>query len=137
MCTTAIYKLWFAMKARCTDPNSTSYPYYGARGITVCAAWRDSFETFLRDVGPRPSRQYTLDRIDNDRGYEPGNVRWATRTTQMRNTRGNRRLTYHGETWTIIEWAERLRLSAQAIRSRLFHGWTVERALSQPVQRRR
>jgi len=77
------------MKRRCHDPKSTSYPRYGARGIEVFQAWREDFSAFKAyldsAIGPRPSEKHTLDRIDNDRGYEPGNLRWATRKQQREN----------------------------------------------------
>lgn len=130
MCTTPAYKNWFGMKARCTDPNHTGYPWYGARGITVCQEWRDSFEAFLRDVGERPSRQHTLDRIDNARGYEPGNVRWATRAEQMRNTRANRWLEFNGERLTIQDWAQRLGSTNATLHTRLERGWPLEKVLT-------
>jgi len=75
------------MKARCENPNRPDYKFYGGRGITVCDQWRKSFVAFLADVGEKPGPRYSLDRIDNLRGYEPGNVRWATHTEQMRNCR--------------------------------------------------
>lgn len=81
----AEYKIWGGIKQRCLNPNSTFYHRYGGRGITICAEWRDDFAAFLEHVGPRPSPDMSIDRIDNDRGYEPGNVRWATQTQQVRN----------------------------------------------------
>jgi hypothetical protein len=78
------YRAWQAMKARCLNPQSRDYGYYGGRGITVYPAWLD-FNVFLSDVGRRPTPAHTLDRIDGDGGYEPGNVRWATRQVQARN----------------------------------------------------
>lgn len=82
----ATYNTWIAMRDRCTDPTSDSYPDYGGRGITICQRWIDSFEAFLADMGERPAGT-TLDRIDGARGYEPGNCRWATAVEQNRNTR--------------------------------------------------
>jgi hypothetical protein len=78
------------MKARCYNPKDTKYPDYGGRGIVMCDEWRNSFEAFLADVGPRPAPGLSIDRIDNDGNYEPGNVRWATHVVQQSNTRRNR-----------------------------------------------
>lgn len=82
-----VYGVWATMIQRCHNPNLKQYARYGARGITVCQEWRDSFEAFLTHIGPRPSPEYSIDRIDNDKGYFPGNVRWATRQEQVANRR--------------------------------------------------
>lgn len=81
------YRVWKTMKSRCTSPGQQSFKYYGARGIGVCDRWRESFETFYADMGPRPGPQYSIDRINNDGHYEPGNCRWATATEQALNKR--------------------------------------------------
>jgi hypothetical protein len=88
---TAEYRAWNALKTRCTNTNIPGYKYWGGRGITLCERWRDSFEAFLADMGPRPSPKHSLDRIDNDGNYEPGNCRWATASEQNRNQRRAKR----------------------------------------------
>lgn len=86
-----LYDTWKTLVQRCTNPNDKHWPYYGGRGISVCPEWRDSFPAFLADLGERPAPGLSIDRIDNDGDYEPGNVRWATRSEQMANTRPRRR----------------------------------------------
>lgn len=81
------YNAWLKMRKRCSNPNDKAYRNYGARGIRVCPEWEANFEAFFAHVGPKPSPELSIDRIDNDRGYEPGNVRWADRSTQSRNRR--------------------------------------------------
>lgn len=84
----AEYTCWKNMRRRCTNPAAKDYSRYGGRGITVCDRWQQSYAVFLADVGRRPSPTHSLDRIDNAGHYAPGNVRWATRSEQRRNTRG-------------------------------------------------
>lgn len=81
------YKIWASMIQRCHNPNDKSYKNYGKRGIIVCDAWRASFLDFIEHVGKRPHCKLSLDRVNNDGNYEPGNVKWSTRTEQMLNTR--------------------------------------------------
>lgn len=83
----AEYRAWYAMRRRCNDPKNKAYKNYGGRGITVCDEWQSDFQAFLDHIGPKPSPDLSLDRIDNNRGYEPGNVRWADQSTQSRNRR--------------------------------------------------
>jgi hypothetical protein len=115
----AEYRLWCSMKERCHRKEHVSYAYYGGRGVTVCQRWRDSFEDFLADVGPHPGKPYTLDRIDNARGYEPGNVRWLTRAEQMRNTRRVIWLEHAGVRWALGEWMRYLGVSRDTIHRRI------------------
>lgn len=101
------YNTWLSMNRRCYGQNQPGYTNYGGRGITVCDRWRNDFGAFLADVGARPSRYATLDRIDVNGNYEPGNVRWATRGIQANNRRDNRRVTVCGESLTMSETARK------------------------------
>lgn len=129
---TAEHGIWKGIIRRCTSPTDHAFRHYGGRGITVCERWRRDYLAFLADVGRRPTDAAELDRIDNDRGYEPGNVRWTDRRTQTRNTRANRRLTINGETLCVAEWAERSGVHRSAIFWRLDHGWPPDAAVFTP-----
>lgn len=107
MTRTSTYIIWKTMRARCNNPNSPGYAGYGARGIRVCAAWDQSFESFLADMGERPEGM-SLERMDNERGYEPGNCKWATNHEQCRNRRSNQLITHLGETKCRKDWADEL-----------------------------
>lgn len=99
------YSTWAGMLKRCRNPKEPSYRIYGARGIDVCERWV-TFANFFADMGLKPTRLHSIDRIDNNKGYEPGNCRWATRVEQNNNTRQNHRLTINGETRTFVQWCE-------------------------------
>jgi hypothetical protein len=134
---THIYKVWQGMKGRCSDFDSDHYASYGGRGIRVCAEWVASFQSFYSHVSGLEhfgDDGYTLDRIDVDGHYEPGNVRWATANEQGRNKRSNRLLTYQGRTQPMAAWAEELGIDNGTLFYRLSHGWEVERALATPVR---
>lgn len=124
------HRIWRGMVARCTQPSSPQFKYYGGRGIAVAEEWRRDFPRFLADVGPRPSPSQSLDRIDNSRGYEPGNVRWATHAEQSRNTRRNRWMEFRGERLTITDLAAKYGINHGTFRKRLKNGWTLEEALT-------
>jgi hypothetical protein len=100
------FRIWTGMLTRCSNKNSTSFKNYGARGITVCAEWASSFESFFRDVGPRPSKAHSIERKDNALGYEPGNCFWATAKEQASNRRTNVTLVIDGESRTLGQWCE-------------------------------
>jgi hypothetical protein len=123
------------MMDRCRHPSHVRFARYGGRGIKVCERW-ESFENFLADMGNRPHGA-TLDRINTDGDYEPGNCRWATRVEQARNLNRNHRLTLNGESLPLSAWAERLGMCAATIRYRVEEGWSDEAALTTPLLRRR
>lgn len=126
------YQTWGRMIQRCTNPRHVSYPRYGGIGVTVCNEWLRSFESFFRHVGPRPSDGHSIDRKDSTKGYEPGNVRWATRQQQNRNRRQGL-ITVNGVTRHTWEWAELTGLTAAVIARRIGKGMAPERAISRPV----
>lgn len=133
---TPTYRSWSAMIVRCEDETHMAYHNYGGRGITVSPELR-TFEGFLAHLGPRPSIDHSLDRIDNSKGYEPGNVRWATRVEQCRNTRVNRLVTYNGKTQPISAWAAEYGIPYTRLHSRIKTGWSAEDALTTPSGVRR
>lgn len=127
----AAYTAWVNMRERCSNPMSTSFKTHGARGITVCDSWSQSFERFLSDMGERPSSKHSLDRYpNNDGNYEPGNCRWATSKEQNRNKRSNAYITHDGKTKTIAEWAEISGVQRYTLKARIVKwGWPISRAL--------
>ena len=127
------YSSWEAMQNRCYRPQARGFANYGGRGITVCDAWRESFERFALDMGPRPAG-HSLERIDNSGHYNPANCRWATRTEQARNRRNSRVLTHMGETLTLAEWAQRTGMAWHTLYNRVASGWGDTRALTEPVK---
>ncbi len=128
------YRIWIGMRSRCNDPNNPAYSYYGGRGIRVHETWSGAggFERFLAHVGRRPSKRHSLDRVNNSRGYEPGNVRWATKTQQQRNMRSNRLLSHKGEVLTMVEWCKKLGLPLTTLRGRIDKAWPIAEALETP-----
>lgn len=131
------YSVWVGIKTRCLNPNDHGYPRYGGRGITICERWRDSFEAFLADVGRRPSPGHSIDRIDVNGHYEPGNVRWATPLEQSNNKRNNRTVTFQGVTRSVPDWARELGLTYATLKQRLRSGWPVEQAFTTPARNAR
>ena len=132
MSKTRLYKVWVSMIGRCHNPANTAFHNYGGRGIAVCDEWRENFTAFYEHIGPPPGEGYTLDRIDNDGDYEPGNVRWATRKEQSMNKRCNNILKFDGREQPLTAWAEEYGLSIGTLRSRLSNGWPIKKALTTP-----
>lgn len=129
--TSPTYKSWHMMKQRCTNKNYSQFSDYGGRGIAVCTNWLD-FEHFLKDMGIRPDGT-SLERKDNQKGYNKENCIWADKQTQQRNMRRNRNLTHNGETMCLSDWAARLDMKPHTLSMRIdVHGWSVEKALTTP-----
>ena len=130
----AEYRIWTNMRRRCLNPADSGWPKYGGRGIKVCARWM-VFAAFFADMGARPDPKLTLERIDNNGNYEPGNCKWATRAEQAANKRPPRLklLTLDGVTLSKAAWAKRLGIKPATIYQRLRYGWSVERTLTTPV----
>jgi hypothetical protein len=126
------YTAWNNMRSRCGNPKNSKYHDYGGRGIKVCERWLNSFENFLSDIGPKPAsigRSISLERADNDKGYEPGNVAWATVIKQANNRRSSRFIEHGGEIHTMAEWEALAGLKRGTLYARLKKGWSIERAL--------
>lgn len=127
------FKSWDAALYRCDNPNSKDYARYGGRGISVCDRWRD-FSVFLSDMGPRPGANHTLDRIDANGNYEPGNCRWADHVTQQSNRRNNIMVRQNGKEITLFAFYGRNRRSGYSMACRrIARGWSVADAIFQPA----
>lgn len=128
---------WTEMKRRCYAKHRKEYPNYGGRGIAVCDRWLESFTNFLADMGERPAG-HTLDRIDNNGDYTPANCRWAPRAQQELNKRSNVRYAFNGGLLTIPEIARQIGMNQATLSNRIKTlGWTVERAIAEPLRVRR
>jgi hypothetical protein len=130
----AEYRIWNQMLGRCHRPTHERFADYGGRGIAVCDRWRASLLHFIEDMGRRPSSEHQIERRDNDGPYCKDNCIWATRTEQGRNKRNNVLLTFRGKTQPLSAWAEELGLTYSTLRRRIqVHGWSTERALTEPA----
>lgn len=130
--TSPTYRSWCSMLHRCLNSHASDYFRYGGRGIEVCEQWQESFATFLADMGERPIGR-TLDRIDNNGNYEPGNCRWATNQEQTNNKRNLVLLCFDNRTQSIAGWARDLGWSESCIRERLARGLSIETTLTIPL----
>lgn len=129
---TPTYRTWSNMMSRCFNPYVSSFSIYGGRGITVCERWKNSFENFLEDMGEKPKGK-SIERIDSNGNYEPGNCRWATAKEQSNNTSRNVFLTFNGKTQTIAQWAEEIGMSKSTLLHRVDRGWSAEKALTKKI----
>lgn len=128
------YHSFTAMRERCRNPKNRKYHLYGGRGISVCERW-SKFENFLVDMGIRPAGT-TLDRIDTNGNYEPGNCRWATPKQQGRNRNGTHLLKHNGISMTVTEWAEKVGVNPITLFGRIRNGWTTAAAIETPTKKR-
>jgi hypothetical protein len=130
-----IYSCWVNMRQRCTNTKHPDFKFYGGREVKICKRW-DKFENFLKDMG-NPPKGYTLDRINNNKGYTPSNCKWSTRKEQSNNRNYNAKITYRGKTQSVGKWAFEipLNISTKALYNRIFtESWDIERAFTQPLR---
>lgn len=129
------YRSWNAIKERCLNIRCKYYPRYGGRGISIFEEWKLSFRSFLSHIGRKPSPKHSVERIDNNGNYEPGNVRWATPKEQARNTRKNTFVTINGETKCVSEWVEHYDISKELVYARMWRlGWDHVLAITTPAR---
>lgn len=114
------HKTWVGIKQRCLNKNCRDYKDYGGRGITVCDRWVESFQNFLDDIGKKPSPEYSIERVDVDKGYEPGNVKWIPMNQQALNKRNSVRISWEGKSMRLEEWATEKGLSKFTVRARYY-----------------
>lgn len=127
------YKTWDGIKFRCNNPRCRMYKHYGGRGIKVCERWLHSFSNFLEDMGRKPTRMHSIERINNDGDYEPGNCKWASNIEQQNNRRNNVRIAFRGRTQNSAQWATELGFHRDVLHYRLKSGWTIDEALTTPI----
>ena len=131
------YSVWNSMISRCENPSSSSYENYGARGISVCPEWRESFEAFFKDMGERPSKEHSIDRVDNDGDYTPRNCRWASRRQQHLNKRNTVWVEYRGGKIQATELARELGIKPDTFLARLRRGFSIDEAVKARARRSR
>lgn len=133
MSKTHLYRTWKSMMSRCYNAHTHAYKNYGGRGITVYEQWHD-FLKWKDYMGDKPSPKHTIERINNNGNYEPGNVKWSTRKEQANNTRRNHIIEFNGQTKTVRQWSEHTGIPYKTLYARLQYCWDVERALTTPLK---
>lgn len=131
MAGTRAHVIWKHMRQRTRDPSHKNYADYGGRGITLCDRW-DDFQNFYDDMGDPPAGA-TIERIDNERGYEPGNCRWATRAEQCRNQRSNIWIEHNGERRILADWAALSGVKYMTLYGRIKRGMAAREAIETPA----
>lgn len=128
------HNIYMGMRQRCGTPSHRLYPHYGALGVKICDRWMESFENFLEDMGPRPSKKHSIDRFPDPAGnYEPSNCRWATSSQQNSNKRTFQMITISGITKNIRDWSTHTGIKMQTIHARIRNGWTPQDAVTLPL----
>ncbi len=123
------YEPWIGLRQRCNNPNHSRYADYGGRGITVTARW-SRFKNFLADMGERPGPEYSIERLDNNKGYYKENCAWVTLDRQANNRRSSHTVSLHGRNQTLVQWCRELELDYSNVRMRLLRGYSVEKAFT-------
>lgn len=130
------YSTWNSMRSRCGNPKHKQFHSYGGRGITVCDRWQ-KFDNFYADMGKRPSKKHSIDRINNDLGYFPENCRWSLPLVQQNNKCNTVFLEYKGIRKSLPQWARYVGMPVEWLRQRIRKGWPIERAIFKPVIKRK
>lgn len=128
------YRAWLDIKRRCYNSKYKQYNDYGGRGIKVCDRWLESVQNFINDLGFRPSKRHSIDRVDNDGNYCKENCRWATKVEQERNKRKTKFVNYNGQETPLCSLAEKFNIDRTTLFHRLERGWDIEKALTTPVR---
>ena len=134
-CNSPEYLSWAGMIKRCNNPNNKSFKDYGGRGLKIYPQWKKSFSDFYKYIGPKPTPKHTIERINNNLGYFPGNIRWATTKEQNNNRRSNHDITFNNQTMNLTQWAATLGIKRSTLNSRIvIMGWPIEDAFCKPIR---
>lgn len=135
MARTSEYKTWATMIQRCYNPNNPEFKRYGGRGIKICAEWKNDFMAFYNHIGPKPSKKHSIDRINNEGNYEPGNTKWSLPQEQANNRRSNHKISINGWSLNISQWAKFAGLHQKTLSDRINKlGWPPEKAILKPIE---
>lgn len=124
-----LYHTWSSIKSRCHNTKNKDYKKYGAKGISVCDKWRDSFEAFLLDMGEPPTQKHTIERENSKGDYEPNNCKWANYTEQANNRSNNTTIKFDGKIKTLSQWSKELGIRSDTLSNRIKKGWPIEKAM--------
>ena len=131
MSDTPEFDVWCSMRQRCLNKKNYAFKWYGALGIKVCLRWQNSFACFYADMGPRPSKKHSIDRINNKKGYSKGNCRWALRERQANNCKSNHKIKYKGKSLGLSQWGRLLGIKQSTLSMRINkYNWSIEKAFA-------